>query len=325
MSEEVDRGDFIEDLDDANRFPEDDVEDIEENDEDYQDDIEENEDSEEEQEEESEEEETTDDVDSDNNQEFEEEAEEENEESHTIPKSRLDEVIAQREAEKDKTTWLEAQLEKFIERDATPEVEEIEKEVLPEYDFDNKEIEYVDALLEGDSAKAAGIRKDINTARSTIEDFKLNKLRNDYKNSAKEQSQEANDKSKFDDLVELYKGKYAFLDDSHDNYNEEAVDTINTLMTGLIAQGKSKAEALRNAVSKLSPIYDLDATKNKSKPNRKKTAVKKHLNANKKQPPKNRGKSTAGRDTFNAEDIEKMSLDDFRKLPSKLKKQLRGD
>jgi hypothetical protein len=71
-----------------------------------------------------------------------------------IPKSRLDEVLAQNKA-----------LKKRIEQS-----EKVQKEIeeAPEaYDFDSREEEYMDAVLDGDKDKAKAIRKEIRQAEAS--------------------------------------------------------------------------------------------------------------------------------------------------------------
>jgi hypothetical protein len=294
--------DDFEDLDRGDELPEDeDLDDEEELDED----LDEDEDS-----------------DNEDEEDFEEDEVEEKPKrnSQKIPKSRLDEVIRQREEEKARSAWLASQLEKLLE---TKKQEEVKIE--PSYDFDEAEAEYAKLLIEGELEKAAKIRSKINQERNK----ELKALIESVQKSTIEQTQTLTSKtveeSKFNAEIALFEDRYPFLDSSSDEYNEEAVDTVNTLLAGYVSAGKTKVEALRMAVKKVTPLYKIDKP---SKPTlgeqRKKEAGIKAARASKSQPLKTKSTSPSTRDMGEV-DIKKITDKDFSKLTAKEKAILRGD
>jgi len=71
--------------------------------------------------------------------------------------------------------------------------------------------------------------------------------------------------------------KHPFLDHKSKSYNEEAVDTVNTLLAGYIAAGKGKVESLQLAISKVVPLYTKKEVKTSIGEQRKVDAGKKLL------------------------------------------------
>jgi len=68
-----------------------------------------------------------------------------------IPKSRFDEVLAKQKA-----------LQKKLDEASAPQIEDIKE--APQYDFDTKEIEYQNLVLDGESAQAVKLRNEIRQA-----------------------------------------------------------------------------------------------------------------------------------------------------------------
>ena len=287
--DDFDRGDEVEE-------DEDQEDDVKTEEEDEEDDLEDQEDEEEEED---------------------EEDEEDEDEPISIPKSRLDAVIAQREAEKERTLWLESQLEKLINQSSEATQK---KEVKEAYDFSSAEMKYADLLIEGDTSKAASLRAEIDTERKQEMLDLISSIKEESKNEAISTSSKAIDDQKFDTLVDNYENKHPFLDVESDHYNEEAIETVNTLIAAYIASGTSRNEALSLAVKKVVPIYK-PSLKNTS---RKKASIKRAASASKRQPPRSKGR------TFKNIDREELSVADlserdFSKLTNKEKRVLRGD
>ncbi len=245
-----------------------------------------------------------------------------------IPKSRFDEVIAQREEAKERSLWLEAQLEKLINSQQSQKPVEPEKPQLPEYNFDEAEERYVNLIIEGEIAKATKLRSEIDKARQENLRAIISEITESVTSKVKSESSAVLDEEKFNSLIENFENKYKFLDTTSDDYNEEAVDTVNTLLAGYVAAGKSKAEGLRLAVNKVAPLYDKVKEVKDSKQSlgnkRKVEAGKKAAQAANSQPSKTKSVSTRSvdKETVN---VSKMSEKDFNQLTEKEKRILRGD
>ena len=193
----------------------------------------------------------TNEVDVDEEEESKEETEEDDEKEARIPKKRLDKVIQQREDAKEKVAWLEAQLEKALDKtDAPVEKSTVEPEV-EEFDFDTAEEKYIELLLSGEAAQAAQLRKSINTEQSKVHAEQIAEATK----VSKTEAQNVLNANKYEATVVDLEKQYPFLNHEHDDYNEEAVDTINTLMTGYEKQGDSQDVALLKAVKTMAPIY----------------------------------------------------------------------
>lgn len=279
------------------------------------------EDSEEDEEDDSEE----DEEESEDEEDSEDEEEEPDEEKGRIPRSRLNEVIAQRDAERaarekeeERVSRLEAMVEKLISKETAPAPEpEVEK-----YDFIAAEEKYIDLILEGEVKDALALRAEIDKAKE--DQFKniLEQSKTSTKDSVLNQS-------KFDTAVEAMEAKYPFLDYESDTYNEEAVESVNALMSGYVSKGIPEVEALKKAVAKMAPLFEVEEKETKKPLGNKRKASpkddrKRNAKAAKAQPPKSteRKSSSKDLDTIN---VAKMSERDFSKLSDREKRILRGD
>lgn len=279
----------------------------------------------EEKEEESEDQEDEQEVDEEDEEIDEEEEVEEPKKSPKIPKGRLDKALRQRDEYKERSLWLEDQLEKLIEQSTRQQVKEVEKIPAFSYDFESAEEQYANYLIEGETAKATKLRREIDNAR----ELKFSQLLAEIEERAIEkatQTSSANaENSKFQALVANYENKYPFLDSENDLYNEEAVDTVNTLLAGYAAKGMTKSEALKKAVEKVAPLFkkEVEPIKKTTK-QRQVEANKKVANTIKSQPAKTQSSRSTNIDTSKL-DISKMSERDFAKLTPRELKALRGD
>jgi hypothetical protein len=281
----------------------------------------------EDQEDEEEEDENQDQEDEQEDDEEDEEIEEEVEEpkkAPKIPKGRLDKALRQRDEYKERSLWLEEQLEKLIEQGSKKQ-EEVKVPELPPYDFEGAEEQYAILLIEGETTKAAKLRREIDNAREQRFAQLLAEIEERAIDKATKTSSAATENAKFQALIENYENKFPFLDSENDLYNEEAVDTVNTLLAGYVAKGMTKSEALKKAVDKVAPMFkkEIETTKKSSK-ERQIEANKKIANTIKSQPAKTKSSASSKIDTSKL-DISKMSERDFAKLTPRELKALRGD
>jgi len=240
-----------------------------------------------------------------------------------IPKSRFDEVIRQREEAKERNLWLESQLEKLIEQSAKKAAEpEI---TLPSYDFDEAEERYISLIIEGETSQASKLRAEIDKQRQAELRVLIASITESATSKAKSESAEVIEQERFSTLIESYENKYKFLNTNAKEYNEEAVDTINTLLAGYVASGKTKVEGLKLAVAKVAPLYTSPVQSKPTLGNQRKVeAGKKAAKAANSQPTKTKSVSTRSVDSETIA-VAKMSDRDFSKLTEKEKRILRGD
>jgi hypothetical protein len=242
-----------------------------------------------------------------------------------IPKSRFDEVIQQREEARDRNLWLEDQLEKLINQSSQQQKQTPPKEPeAPKYDYDAAEEEYINLIIGGDIAKATKLRNDINKFRQKDLEVLISGIEGKANDNAKSTSSLLLEKERFESSITNMESKYPFLNHKDKNYNEEAVETVNTLLAGYLAAGKGKVESLQLAIKKVLPLYDKKADTKPTLGNQRKVeAGKKAAQASKQQPTKQKV-STRTSDLGKA-DINTMSERDFSKLTAKEKSILRGD
>ena len=330
METEDPEDDDFEELDPQDEDEEDEDEDDEESD----DDDEESDDDDEESDDDDEEDSDEDDDDSDSDDEDDEDEDEDDgvlaEEEQRIPKGRLNQVLKQRDEEREHRKWLEQQLETLI-RAQTKAEEKIQEEEAgpPEYDFDEAETQYAQFLMEGDIDKAAKLRSAISDAREELYHYQIEAAKKAMKSEAVQETTSSLDEVRFNALIGEYTEQFDFLNDQSDGYNEKAVTMANKLMSSYIAEGKSKSEALKAAVGDIVPLFakaETAAAPTKRKTEvRKKAARKKAAKASRQQPPAAKGARGKAERKFSTQDIMNMSEKEFNSLTAREKAKLRGD
>ena len=242
-------------------------------------------------------------------EEAEEVAAKSDEKSHMVPKSRMDEEIARRRQ-------LEERLAKLEERSKPEEAPE------PEFDFDGKEAEYMDAVLDGETDKAQKVRKEI---RSAERDSMAKELRKDIHNTTNVTKQQLDLDVAVSDMV----ASYPVLDSNSEQADADMIADANELMGMYAEKGMAQADALRKAVrmtlaSSMPELLQPKAVESKPTAKKRTTDVKQKLEAANKQPAKLAGESAAtrGNDVVN---ISTMTDSDFEKLSEAQMKRLRGD
>lgn len=242
-----------------------------------------------------------------------------------IPKSRFDEVIQQREDAKERNLWLENQLEKLIGLSNKEAEKEVKVEVST-YDFDKAEEDYISLIIDGEVGKAAKLRAEINKEQKLDMMNIIKNIESTVSTKAKSESTALLEDERFNNFIDTIEAKYSFLDSNHKDHNAEAVDTVNTLLAGYVASGKTKTEGLRLAVSKIAPLYIKDTVTKQSLGNKRTIeAGKKAAKAASTQPIKVKS-STSTKAVDNSDiNVERISEKEFSQLTAKEKSILRGD
>ena len=226
-----------------------------------------------------------------------------------IPKSRLDEVLAQNKA-----------LKKRIEQS-----EKVQKEIeeTPEaYDFDTKETDYMNAVLDGDQDKAKSIRREIRQAeRSQIE----SELTRDIEQKVTRSSTE----TAIQDAANAIEEAFPIFDSNSPDFNEALTSEVNKYMTGFIQSGQNPVEALEEATTYVLQKNEmLESTTpvlgNADKTSKKKAQISKKLKAAESQPPDLPGESSANKGE-QPYDLNNMTEEEFDALPEATLKRIRGD
>ena len=229
-----------------------------------------------------------------------------------IPKSRLDEVLAQNKA-----------LKKRIEQS-----EKVQKEIeeAPEaYDFDSREEEYMDAVLDGDKDKAKAIRKEIRQAEAS-------KMESELTRDIEQKVTRSSTETAIQDAAHAIEEAFPIFDSNSDDFNEALTAEVNKYMTGFVQSGQNPVEALEEATTYvLQKNNMLDASTesvpilgNTDSTAKKKAQVSKKLKAAESQPPDLPGESSANKGE-QPYDLNNMTEEEFDALPEATLKRIRGD
>ena len=233
-----------------------------------------------------------------------------------VPKSRLDEVLAKQKA-------LQKQLDDM-------KAAQIESPDAPsEYAFSEKEVEYQNLLLDGESQKAAALRAEIRAAERAQLEYELTQKMTQTMTQNQQMTalQQA--------AADLESG-FPVFDQSSDQYNAEYTQEVVDLRDAFIVKGDNAVTALAKAAKFVIREYGLDdsyeptpalANTNKRAVDevaKKRAEVSRKLKAAESQPPELPGESSANRGERML-DISVMSEEEFNALPEATIKRLRGD
>lgn len=229
-----------------------------------------------------------------------------------VPKSRLDEVLA-------KNRELDAKLkaEQAAREAATPKPKENETA----FDFDAKEAEYMQLVLDGEKEKALAIRREIRAAEKAEHEASARTVNG--------QDSEA---------VALAKAAEAILEtfpqfaEGHEKYDAEATKTVIKMRDALIRGGSNAVEALNEAVEFTVKKYGFDEELAPAKDDkvvdleeRRKKDVKNKIDTQKKQPPEVPGEGERSRVKKEINKVEELTDEEFDALPEATRRRLRGD
>lgn len=256
-------------------------------------------------------------------EEVEEEAEEEVEaveddkpkKSPMVPKARLDEVLAKQKALQKRLDEINAANEKSAE---APEA----------YDFDTKEVEYQNMVLDGETDKAVALRREIRKAERAELEFEMRQemsqtVQQDRQMTALQQAATAMEEA------------YPEFNRNSESFNEDLTNEVVELRDAFIIKGYEAVDALSKAVNFVvkdnalgTPEPDGSALAAKAKTvdemAKKRAQVSKKLRAAEAQPPELPGESSS-RGGEKGLDLNTMTEDEFNALPEATLRRLRGD
>lgn len=241
---------------------------------------------------------------------------EEKKKSPMVPKSRLDEVIAKQKA-------LQKQLDEQTQKKAEVLTE------APEYDFNLKEGEYQQLVLDGESDKASQLRNEIRVAERSQMMFEVQQ----QMGQTVQQSQEV---MNLQTAAKELETTYPILDENSKDYNEAIQKEVIDLRDAFVIQGYDAADALKKAANYTLAVQAPEALQSQEEPvvdntkaqalttKKKKATVQKKIEAANSQPPELQGESNSERGESNL-DLTALSEDEFNALPDETLRRLRGD
>ena len=241
----------------------------------------------------------------------------------TVPKSRMDEVIKERN-------------ELRREMEALKEAQKPPPPAAPAYDFEGKEKLYQDAILDGESEKAKAIRAEINEATRA-------QLSAELTQEVERTVNRKNEESALQIAADKLQQDFPMFNQDSSDYDEAMTQEVIDLRDAFITQGVRPVDALAKAsdyVIKTNNIAVPEAEEStglagKTAPpkkgvdevatqRKKKAQVAQKLDAAAKQPPELPGESSSNHGE-KALDISNLSEEEFNALPEATLKRLRGD
>lgn len=232
-----------------------------------------------------------------------------------VPKSRLDEVLAKQKALQKQVDDMKAANEKPVE---APE----------EYDFDTKEIEYQQLVLDGEAEKAVALRKEIRGAEKAQIEW-------DMEQKMGQTVQQNAQATALQQAAAEMEANFPVFDQNSDQFNEDYTNEVVELRDAFIIKGYDAVDALGKAVNFVVKDRGLDDTPSDGsalaasqqkveQTAKKKATVAKKLKAAESQPPELEGEGSSSRGE-NVVDFSGMSEDEFNALPDATLQRLRGD
>lgn len=238
----------------------------------------------------------------------EEAAEEESEpepEQHRIPKSRFDEVNRKAQEAKAEADELRRRLEALEQAQKQLQTPEAPKQQA--FDFDAKEREYMEAVLDGETTLALQIRGEIRSAeRAEAErlalEFSSRTVENDRMTTT------------IQSRVAEINQQNPMYDPQSEAFNEEAFNYAMTIRDGLLATGRDPLTAINEAVRVSNALYGTPAKAAAPKAAPKPAVSKQKLETAGKQPPSIGDKASQPAEVGKKLDIINMSESEFDAL-----------
>jgi len=231
-----------------------------------------------------------------------------------VPKSRLDEVLA-------KQKELQKQLEDM------KAVQAAEDEAPEEYDFATKEVEYQNAVLDGEAEKAAAIRTEIRKAERAQIEFEMSQKMS----QTVSQNREA---TALQQAATELESAFPQFNKASDQFDEALTNEVVELRDAFMMKGENAVAALSKAARFVVREYDL--VQNEETPSlastapavdevaKKRKEVSRKLKAADSQPPEMPGESSSAKGESQY-DLSNMTEEEFDALPEATLKRLRGD
>ena len=232
-----------------------------------------------------------------------------------VPKSRLDEVLAKNKAMQKKL------------QEAT-EAEQKALENAPEYDFNAKEVEYQDLVLNGETEKAVDLRNEIRNAEKEQFMFEVQAKMG----QTVQQSQEMTELQAKAAEIEA---TFPILDQNSADFDADLQAEVIDLRDAFTVQGYSAADALAKATNytlaakkpellqpaALTPTKSVDPELQTKK---QVATINKKLQAAESQPPAMKGEGSNAKGEKKI-DLSLLSSGEFDALPAETLRRMRGD
>jgi hypothetical protein len=232
-----------------------------------------------------------------------------------VPKARLDEVLAKQKALQKQLDEINAATEKAAE---APE----------DYDFDAKEVEYQNMVLDGETDKAVALRREIRKAERATLGFEM---RQEMSQTVTQDRQMTSLQQAANAMAEAY----PVFNSNSESFDQDMTNEVVELRDAFIMKGYEAIDALSKAVKYVVKDHDLDTPAQEASSlagkaqktdevAKKRAQVNKKLSAAEAQPPELPGESSANHGDKPL-DVSTLTEDEFAALPEATLKRLRGD
>lgn len=246
---------------------------------------------------------------------------------HKIPKSRFDEAVQKERQEK---AALEAQLQQYQQRDQ--QLREAENFEASEVKVKELLKQHSSLLADGDLDKASEVMGAVLQLRDDMQNARMEKRAANATNAAKIEVQ-------YDATVAQLEAEYPEINPDSDAFDQTVVGNVQAMVTGIMQnEGLNPADALQKATNiLLKPLKEARGKDLRDKPSeeaveqgmrRVQQQVNKNIAAADKQPPQS---AEVGQDhdatggPMDASAIQKMSWEEFIKVPDEELAKIRGD
>lgn len=243
--------------------------------------------------------------------------------SGSIPKARFDEVNERRKTAEQELEAMRNELQALKSSKPVAQAQSTQQEAkeLPAdaFDEDAKEQAYIEAMLDGDTAKAKEIRKEINA-----------NLRKQAASEVRASNAQAEQAGLLSRAAEKASQEFPYLDTDDGAY---ALGLIVAARDAAIAKGVPAHQALSEAVAKIAPRFAPDGTtpptrdlpeKKPAADTRTQQALERGALDSTRQPPQMQG-GLGNRSDKVRVDVQALDEDQFAALTPAEKKALRGD
>ena len=229
-----------------------------------------------------------------------------------VPKSRLDEVLAKQKA-------LQKQLDDLKAQQPEP------AEAPADYDFEAKEVEYQNLLLDGESSKAAALRAEIRRAERE-------QIAHEMRQEMGQTVQEATTKTALQQAADNLAEAFPVFDESSPDFDSTLTQEVVDLRDAFMIKGENAVAALNKASQYVINMHGLVDNEPATAPakapadevGKKRAEIARKLKAAGSQPPEMAGESSASNGE-KAVNIADLSEEEFNALPEATLKRLRGD
>lgn len=251
--------------------------------------------------------------------------------SKSVPHSRFNEVVQQRNYWAERYKELEAQGGKGKKADK----DEDEGEQAPKFDFDKKEEEYLQAVADGDVKLCKALRTEIRNAEKAIIRFETEQQMRGEMDAKGTQITEA---QKVDQLVKQYEADFPMLKKGNKDFDGDLVGEILEDYKERLAAGVAPSKAIEKSTRLILRANGIDfenpgkqtgkgGLSDEVRGKKKEDARTRNADASGRQPPKMGTGDKKGKGTTDADEIDVANLSDeeFKALPEATKKKLRGD